>query len=93
MINFLDYGGTEKVGTEDIVKIPSNFLYTICAHTCRVKLSEGEMSNLNTEATVNKLFDEQHFTCKVEKLKSDEYPYQLTIDKSLVVLNKIYFPE
>lgn len=93
LIYFLDYGGFDEVEIKNIIKTPSQFLYTICAHTCRLKLSEGEWSNLNIEATVNKLFDEQHFACKVEKLKSDKYPYQLTIDKSLVVFTKTYFPE
>lgn len=85
LIYFLDYGGFEKVETKNIIKLPSHFLYTICAHTCRVKPSGGEFSNLDLKATVDKLFDEQHFACKVEKLTSDKYPYQLTIDKSLVV--------
>ncbi|CAO1365212.1 unnamed protein product [Diamesa tonsa] len=93
LIYFLDYGGSEHVEIEDIFKIPSNLLYTICAHTCRVKFSEVDLSTVNIEVTVNQLFDEQHIACKVEKLKSDEYPYQLTIDKSLAVINKIYFSE
>ena len=86
VIYFLDYGGFEDVKIEKIIKIPSNLLYTICAHTCRLKLSEGDISYLNRKATVNKLFEQQHFTCNVQKLKNDKHPYELTIDKSLVVL-------
>lgn len=92
LIYFLDYGGFEEVEIKNIMKIPSNFLYTICAHTCRVKFTGEELSNLNLEATVTKLFDEQHFTCHVEKLRNDEYPYLMTIDKSFAVFIKTEFP-
>ncbi|CAO1317940.1 unnamed protein product [Diamesa serratosioi] len=79
LIYFLDYGGLENVEIEKIMKIPTNFLYTFCSHTCRVKLTDGDISKLDFEATVNKLFDKQHFQCKVEKLTGNKYPYLLTI--------------
>lgn len=86
LIYFLDYGGLENVDIKEIMMIPINFLYTICAHTCHVRFTGAEISNLNLEATVNKLFDEQHITCCVEKLTNYEYPYLITIDKSFAVI-------